>query len=189
MRKRFVACAVLGAAVGLVGTAGPALASGSSTPTGGAIKVWVTPANNTTTTKHPGKVMFTGAVGDYGLSVNATATGKPSSKKSSYKLLKLKHGTILVNVSAVNSAVNAAFTKAAHTINPTNCSISVSASAAVPIIKGSGAYVGITGSATFAINYAAILPKAKSGSCTMKTTSKSLATYSSFIGTGTVSYS
>ena len=189
MKKRVLACAVLGAAVGLVTVCGATLAAAAGTPKGGAIKVWVTPSPGTTTVKHPGKVMFTGAIGDYGISVNATATGKPQKKKSSYKLLKLKHGTILVNVGAVNSAVQAAFTQVGTATNPTNCSVSVSTSAAVPILKGSGAYVGVTGSATFSISFAAIGPKTKSGSCTMKTTSPALATYSSFIGTGTVSYS
>jgi hypothetical protein len=167
---------------------GATLASAASTQKGGAIKVFVTPSMNTTTAKHPGKVMFTGAVGDYGLSVNANATGKPQKKKSPYKLLKLKHGTILVTTSKINSAVGAAFTKVGQTINPTNCSVSASASAQVAILKGTGAYAGITGTATFAITFGVIAPK-KNGKCTLKTTTPALDTYTSFIGTGTVSYS
>jgi len=189
MRKRILAGVALCATVGMVMASGATLASAASTQKGGAIKVWVTPSQGTTTVKHPGKVLFTGAIGDYGLSVNANATGKPQKKKSPYKLLKLKHGTILVNVKGVNTAITAAFTKAGHTINPTNCSTAVSASGAVPILKGTGAYAGVSGSVTFAINFALLAGKNKSGKCTLKTTSAPLDTYTSFIGTGTVSYS
>ena len=190
MRKRILAGAALCTATCLLAAAGATLAAAASTQKGGAFKVFVTPSNNTTTTKHPGKVMFTGAVGDYGLSVNANATGKPQKKKSVYKLLKLKHGTILVNTSAINSAITAAFQKASQTTaNSANCSLSVSASAVVPLLKGTGSYAGISGSATFAITFGAIAKKTKSGKCTMKTTTPALVTYSSFIGTGTVSYS
>ena len=189
MRKVILAGVTLCATFGLVAASGATLAAAAATAKGGAIKVWVVPSNNSTTTKHPGKVIFTGAVGDYGLSVNATATGKPQKKKSTYKLLKLKHGTMVVNVSAVNTAVNAAFTKAQHTINTTNCSLAISTTAAVPILKGTGAYAGISGSVTFVIAFGAVGPKTKSGACTMKTTTPALATYQSFLGTGTVSYS
>ncbi len=187
MRKRILACAVLVAAVGLVGTAGPALAASTSTPTGGAIKVWVHPnhAGTTTTSKHPGKVMITGAIGDYGLAVNVNATGKPQQKKSPYKLLKLKHGTILVDASALNSSV----TKTKPTVNSTNCSVSETATGGVSILKGTGKYTGVSGSVTITVNFAAVLPKTKSGSCTMKTATQPLSTYTSFIGTGTVSFS
>ncbi len=185
MKKRVLVCAVLGAAVGLVGTAGPALAGAASAPKGGAVKVWVTPSNGTTTTKHPGKVMFTGAIGDYGISYNVTATGKPSKKKSTYKLLKLKKGTITVTAGAVGKAL----TSAKPTVNTTNCSVTASANAVVTILKGTGAYAGISGTATFTVQFAFIVPKTSSGKCTMKTATKPLSTYSSFIGTGTVSYS
>ncbi len=185
MKKRVLACAVLGAALGFVGTAGPALAA-TSTPKGGTVKVWVTPSTiGTTTTKHPGKVMFTGAIGDYGTSFNVTATGKPSSKKSSYKLLKLKKGTITVNAGAIGKAL----TSAKPTANTTNCSVSVTATAPVTILKGTGAYAGISGTVTFSAQYAVVLPKTSSGKCTEKTATKPLSTYTSFIGMGTVSYS
>jgi len=185
MKKRIGVCGALVATVGLMSSAGATLASAASTQTPGAIKVWVTPSPATTTAKHPGHVLFTGVIGDYGPSVNATATGKPQKKKSAYKLLKLKHGTILVNTNGLNSAL----TKATPTINSSNCSVSASASAPVQILKGTGAYTGITGTVTFQITFAVILPKTKSGSCTMKTATKPLDTYAAFIGSGTVSYS
>jgi hypothetical protein len=189
MRRRILAGVAVCVTVGMLMASGATLASAASTQKGGAIKVWVTPSQGTTTVKHPGKVLFTGAIGDHGLSVNANATGKPQKKKSSYKLLKLKHGSMLVNVKTLNTALTAAFTKAAKTINPTNCSIAVSANGAVPILKGTGAYAGVSGTVTFAINFAVLAAKTKSGKCTLKTTTPALDTYASFIGTGTASYS
>jgi hypothetical protein len=182
LRKRIVICGAL-AAVCLVSCAGATVASAASTQTPGAIKMWVSPSP-TTTTKHPGHVLITGVIGDYGPSVSATSTGKPVKKKSVYTLLKLKHGTILVNTKALNSAGS----NATPTINSTNCSISIAATAPVQIVKGTGAYAGINGTVTFSVNIAAVLPKTKSGSCTHKTATKPLDTYGSFVGSGTVSY-
>jgi hypothetical protein len=149
--------------------------------TSGAIKVWVKPAQNgTTTPKHPGKVLFTGAIGDYGTSVSVNAQGK-AKKKGEYKLLKLTKGSILVNGSALD------LTAATPTVNSSNCSFTVSATAAIPIVKGTGAYAGITGSVTFTASFGAILPKKKSGSgCTESTSAKLLAESTEFSGTGTV---
>jgi hypothetical protein len=186
MRKRVLVCALLCAAVGIGGTAATALAGASSTSKGGAIKVWVTPSKTgTTTSKHPGKVMFTGAIGDYGTSFNVTSTGKPAKKKSPYKLLKLKKGTMTVTASALGKALKSA----KPTLNTTNCSVTVAATAPITIVKGTGAYANISGTVTFSASYAVILPKTSSGKCTTKTSTKALATYASFIGTGTVSFS
>ncbi len=67
MKKRVLACAVLGAALGFVGTAGPALAATIDAEGRHRQGVGDAEHQGTTTTKHPGKVMFTGAIGDYGL--------------------------------------------------------------------------------------------------------------------------
>lgn len=184
MKGRFIA--VVGAAAIVGGLVPGSLAAAASTPTGGAIKVWVRPSPTTTSVKHPGKVMFTGAIGDYGSSVNVNATGKPT-KKAGYDLLKLKKGTITVNTMGFNKAAASAFTK--PTLNPTNCSVSVSASGPVQIVKGTGAYVGISGSVTVTAQFGAVVPKNKKGTCTLKTATQPLVMYTSFIGSGTVSFS
>ena len=184
MKGRLVAA--VGAAVVLSGFVPGSLAGAASTSTGGPVKVWVKPSTATTSVKHPGKIIFTGAIGDYGTTTNANATGKPT-KKGTYKFLTLKKGTILATGATLNEAVKTAFTK--PTLNMTNCSVSASATGAVHFVKGTGAYVGISGSVTITLSYAGVLPKTKSGSCTEKTATKPLAFYSSVMGSGTVSFS
>jgi hypothetical protein len=176
--------AVVGAGV-LLGSAVPAsvaLASG----TGGAVKVWVTPSATGTTAKHPGKIMFTGAIGDYGTSESTNAAGKPT-KKGAYKLLKLKKGTILVNGTTLSKALTSA-SPTGPTANETTCSFAIHVTAPVTIVRGTGAYQGITGSVTITAQFAIIGPLTKSGACTTKTSTKPLSTYSSVFGSGTVSF-
>ena len=53
------------------------------------------------------KAVFTGAIGDSGLSVPATAQGKPSKKQSTgYRLFVLKKGTIFFNTKQLDAAQN-----------------------------------------------------------------------------------
>jgi hypothetical protein len=185
MKSRVIAGVALCGLVGLGLTIGGTVAAAA--PTGGAIKVWVKPTpTGTTNVKHPGGVMITGAIGDYGTSVSENAAGKKVNK-GPFKLLRLHKGNILVNATALNTATQNAFMHAAP--NTTNCSIMLTASGVVTIVKGTGAYVGVTGSATFTVSYGAVLPKKKNGACTLKTSTKALATFSSFSGTGTVSFS
>lgn len=173
-----------GAAAAILGVAVPgsaALAAGAATTTGTA-KVWVTPSATTTSAKHPGKVLFTGVIGDYGTSQTVTATGK-ATRKSTYKLLKLKKGTITVSTAQFTKALTSA---SPSTASQSNCSFVVSATAPVTIVKGTGAYAGITGKLTLTGTFAAVLPKAKSGACTTK--GKPLSSYISIAGSGTVSF-
>ena len=179
-------CATVMAAVvcgGLLGGAATAASAAAS----GTVKVFVTP-NNTTTPKHPGKVMLTGAIGDYGTVISATAAGKPTAtkkKKTPYRLLRLKKGTILVNISTFQSKLTGAFSSPSG-FNSTTCSQSIDVSGAVSVVSGTGAYAGITGSLVMTGQFAGITRRTKSGACTTKTTTPAAATYSSIIGSGTV---
>ena len=180
MKRRI--CVAMGTAVIFGGMAFGSVAAGASVPKSGAVKVWVKPSPTGTSTKHPGKVLFTGAIGDYGTAVSTNATGKKT-KNGSYKLLTLKKGTIMVNGTQLNKALTSA---QPTTSNATACAFVVNASAPITIVKGTGAYVGIGGTVNMAVTFAAILPKTKSGSCTMKTSTKPLASYTSITGSGTV---
>lgn len=184
MKARFITG--VGVVVIIAGLVPGSLAAAASTPTGGAVRVWVKPSSTTTSVKHPGRVLLTGAIGDYGKSVSSNATGTPT-KKGAYKLLRLQKGTILVNGTTLNAALKSAFTK--PTMNSTNCSVAISATAPVQMVKGTGAYVGISGSVTITASFGALVPKNKSGSCTLKTATKPLAQYTSIFGSGTVSFS
>lgn len=175
-----MAAVVFGVLLGGAATAASAAASGT-------VRVFVTP-NNTTAPKHPGKVMLTGAIGDYGSVINATAAGKPTGtkkKKTPYRLLRLKKGTILVNIATFQSKLTSAFSSPSG-FNSTTCSQSIDLSGSISLVSGTGAYAGITGSFVMTGHFAGITKRTKSGSCTTKTTTPTAATYSSIIGSGTV---
>jgi hypothetical protein len=177
MRRFVVVMAVAGIVLGA-----PAVAGAS--PTGGTEKVWVTPSPTGTTAKRPGKVLFTGSFADYGRSVSANASGKPT-KHGTYVLLTLKQGSILVDI----AQFNAAFEKAQpQTFNQSSCSAWAHVSAPVTVARGTKAYVGASGTFTMTATVAFVGPKAKSGACTTKTTTPALATYSSITGSGTISF-
>ena len=53
------------------------------------------------------KAVFTGAIGDSGLSIPATAQGKPSKKMNAgYRLFVLKKGTIFFNTKQIDADNN-----------------------------------------------------------------------------------
>lgn len=144
----------------------------------GAVNVWVTPSQSS---NGHGKILFTGAIGDYGTTRTVNASGKASSK-GNYGLAILSKGTILVNLSQFNAATN----NANPTPNSSNCSVSFSTSAPVQIVRGTGAYAGITGSVTFNADFAGIFPKTGNGSCNGNANPK--AQFITITGSGTVSF-
>jgi len=155
-------------------------ALGASPPMmGGAIQLWVTPSP----TGNGGQVLITGVIGDYGKGQNVTAAGKPS-KKSPYKDLMLKKGTILINLTKFQQAQNNA--------NPTmynksNCSAYLTVSAPAAILSGTGAYKGITGIVTLRAEDAVLLPRTKKGACNEN--GNPVNDYLVVNGTGTVKFS
>jgi hypothetical protein len=157
-----------------------AAAATANTSKGGAVKIFVSPTPTTTTPKNPGKVLITGAIGDYGSTVNATSAGKPTAKKGSYSLLRLKKGTILVNTAAISQAGT---TVQPSTANTATCTFVDVVSAPIPIVKGTGAYAGISGTFTTTGTIAGIFPQ-KNGKCV--TTGSVAAFYIEFEGTGTI---
>ena len=162
--KAAIACFVLMGGLTLASAA----ASAQSSSSDGSIQVWLTPS----LTGNGGKILITGAIADYGVT---------KGKKSGQAVLK--KGTIKVNLKQFNAATNAVN----PTINPSNCSTSFTASALVPIVSGTGAYAGITGSFTLTAQYAFILPKTKSGSCNTSNNANPISQYGSVSGSGTVS--
>ena len=155
-----------------------ASAFGATAPAGGAIQVWGTPANN-----GGGPVVITGAIADGGKSMSVNASGKPD-KKGNYKLLELKKGNILLNGTQITAALN----NASPTVfNTTTCSGAFTATAAVPIVSGTKAYTGISGTVNITITFAIVLPLTK-GTCNENTNANPIAQYGSIAGAGTVSF-
>ena len=157
-----------------------ASAFGATAPAGGLIKVWVTLSGTGS-----GPVVITGAIGDYGKTFNVNSAGKIE-KKGKYSDLALKKGTILLNTTQANAAFN--------NVNPADfnaatCSASLMATTSVPIVSGTKAYVGITGSLTVTETFAFVGPFTKSGKCNVASSSNPSAIWATVTGSGTVSFS
>jgi hypothetical protein len=162
-----------------------ASAFGASAPAGGTIKVFVTPTGNGS----GGTIVITGAVGDYGKTFNANSAGKPE-KKGGYEQLVLKKGTILVNGTQFNAATNNA---SPTDLSAVTCSGTVVASAPAPIVSGTKAYAGITGSVTLTATYGFVGPfytsGSKKGQCNTSGNGTPPGFFASITGSGTVSFS
>lgn len=174
--------ATIGALVGglLVGGGllGSAATAGAS-PTGGAIQVWGTPA----AVGGGGNVVITGAIADSGKVESLNAAGKKDAN-GDYKLLELKHGTILLNGTTLDKVLNAA---APTAFDAGTCSGSFSGTAPMPIVRGTKAYAGISGTVDITVTFAVILPLDK-GKCNPNTNANPVAQYGSIAGTGTVAF-
>jgi hypothetical protein len=157
-----------------------ASAFGATDPAGGTIQVWGTPANN-----GGGGIVITGAIADSGKSANADSSGKPT-KKGTYKLLTLKNGTILLNTTQLGKDLNNPNTPPT-TFNSTTCSGSFAVTDPVPIVSGTKAYAGISGTVNVTVTFAIVLPLTK-GKCNTNTNANPIAQYGSISGTGTVSF-
>jgi hypothetical protein len=153
-----------------------------ATPVSGAAQLW----GNLNSGKGF-KAVFTGAIGDSGLSIPATAQGKPSKKQNpGYRLFILKKGTIFFNTKQVDAAQNNN-NAPPTTENSTTCSFTFVNTDPVTIISGTKAYAGITGSFNVTISFAAVLPL-QNGKCNPNTNANPTATIGSVTANGTVSY-
>lgn len=166
-----LACLIVGASV--------ALGAGSSgTPAGGRIHLFVQPGK----TQGNGKVLFTGAVGDYGSSHSVSTHGKK------FGTATLTKGTIKIDLTAVNKKAN----NASPTVDAATCSGSVSVSAAAPIVSGTGLYGGIHGTVKVTELFGFIGSTYKSGpkkgQCNMSNSAPTVAQMAAVYGSGTVSF-
>ena len=100
----------------------------------------------------------------------------------------LPKGSFIVNSTELNNGFNSNSAPADY--NSTTCSASVTFTAPVPIVAGSGkgAYVGITGSINLTAQAAFILPKTKSGSCNQANNVQPVGAFGALTGSGTVSF-
>jgi hypothetical protein len=172
---------VAGALVCLATGASVALAAGSSkTPAGGSIQLFVQPGQN----QGGGKILFTGAVGDYG----SSSPTKESGGGKAFGMATLKKGTIKIDLSAITAKLN----KANPAINAATCSGSITETAPAPVLSGTGLYAGIHGTIqiteAFGFLGSTYTSGAKKGQCNMSNSAPTLAQMGTVYGSGSVSF-
>ncbi|MFZ0041602.1 MAG: hypothetical protein WAK93_09865 [Solirubrobacteraceae bacterium] len=175
---KLAAAAALLASVVIAGTTTLAGAAQS----GGKIRVFVT---STSATK--GKILVTGAIGDYGTTLSVNKNGKPN-PNGDYQKVTLKKGGFWVNGTALQKKLDSMQPKA----NPSNCSLAFTGTAPTSLFKGTGAYAGIGGKINITVTFAGIAPRitsgAKAGQCNFANNVNPIAQYQSITGTGNVHF-
>jgi hypothetical protein len=168
-----LACLIVGASV--------ALGAGSSaTPAGGRIQLFVQPGNGQGT----GKILFTGAVGDYGSSSPTESSGA-----NKFGVATLKKGTIKIDLTAISAKVN----KGPGAIfDAATCTYYLSETAPAPILSGTGAYAGIQGTIrlteTFGFIGSCYKSGPKKGKCNQSNNAPAVAQMGFVYGSGSVSF-
>jgi hypothetical protein len=179
MRLGKTTVGVAGLLVCLIAGVSVAVGQGSTTPAGGKIQLFVQPGNG----QGKGKILFTGAIGDYGSSSKAKKVGGKQIGTAN-----LKKGTIEIDLTAISQKVN----KANPAPNLTTCSVSTSETAPAPIVSGTGAYAGITGTIRITESFGFIASTFKSGpkkgQCNLSNNSPGLASMGFVYGSGRVSF-
>jgi hypothetical protein len=171
---------VVGACVCLAAGATVALgASSSKMPAGGAVEIFVQPGQN----QGQGKILFTGAVGDYGSSSPVKGSGDEK-----VGIATLSKGTIKIDLTAITAKVNSA----SPTVDNATCSASITETAAAPVISGTGLYSGIHGTLQLTESFGFIGSTYKTGSkkgqCNMSNSAPTVAEMGQVYGSGTVSF-
>ncbi|HTV10596.1 MAG TPA: hypothetical protein VME20_01935 [Acidimicrobiales bacterium] len=160
----------------------PAQFAGAATMTGGHVRVWATPSP----AGNGGTVMITGAVADYGRTINTNKAGVPTSSGYYAKLI-LHKGTFRVNAVAFNLKVN----KSQPSFDAASCSAWLSVSGPVTLFGGTGDYANISGTVDITEAVAFVFPRYAAGKdkgqC--NTNAQPLSTWASLTGTGTVDFS
>jgi hypothetical protein len=180
MRLPRTTIAVVGALACLIAGASVALGAGSSkTPASGPIQIIVQPGLG----QGDGKILITGAVGDYG---SSSPTVSSAGKK--FATATLKKGTIKLDLTAVTAKLdgaNPAIVKA-------TCSGFVTETAATPVVSGTGLYAGIHGTVqlteTFGFLGSPYESGPKKGQCNMTDSAPTLAQMGTVYGSGAVSF-
>lgn len=137
-----------------------------------------------------GTIVITGAIGAHGVSGAVTKTGKPDAS-GHYAELSLTHGTILLDKTKLDSNVNHALKRARF--NSKTCSTAVTASATIPVIRGTGGYEGISGRLHLTLSTGFVLPRytrgAHAGQCNKSGSAQPTASLQTVDGTGRVKFS
>jgi hypothetical protein len=171
------------AAVTALGAGSAFGASAQGTPVGGPIYLHVTPDNGS------GPITITGAIGDYGTTVNVDRNGKPNSN-GNFAKVTLKKGTFEVNLKVLNAKQN----KTQPHFNKTTCSGTFGPTTApVTLFNGTGLYAGISGKVNITLTFGFIAPLytsgAHKGQCNTRNDVQPLAQWVTAGGPGSVRFS
>jgi hypothetical protein len=168
---------------GVLGPAVPAFAAGTM-PTGGLVKVFVTPKG--ANSEH-GTILIVGAIGDWGTTLNVNANGTPD-PNGNYAKVTLQKGAFEVNLTSLNALSN----KVQPTFYAGSCSAVFSIKGPIGLSDGTGAYQGISGTLTITETFAFILPRfasgAHAGQCNASNSAQPVAQHGDITGSGTVGF-
>jgi hypothetical protein len=155
-------------------------AAAATVPSGGKIALWATTENGPS---H--KVVFAGAIGDYGTAVNIDRNGKVD-ENGNFVRIRLQKGSFEIDSTALNAQPN----NHPQLASNVTCSVAFSGSAPVKIFNGTGLYKGISGTAMVTISITGVGPRYTSGpnkgQCVPGDTAPPLAMLGSVTGHGTV---
>jgi hypothetical protein len=159
------------------------LAGGAAAaPAGGPIALYANAGNAGSQ-----KVVFVGAIGDYGTARNVDKNGKVNPNGNFVKV-KLTKGTFEIDSTALNETMNTD----PQVASTATCSAAFTASAPVTFFNGTGLYKGISGTATVTVTFGGVAPRYKSGpkkgQCKPGENTKPRAQYGFVTGQGTVSF-
>lgn len=174
---------LLQAALVLVGALALPLPAAAATakPAGGTLHVYVTP-----TTSLKGRVVLTGAIGDYGGYVTVTKAGVPN-ENGHFVKINLRQGGFRVN----STTLDARASQVQPTLNQATCSGQLVATGPITLFGGTGRYAGISGRLTMTETFALVLPRLTSGphkgQCGGENV-QPLSTWGAITGTGRVTF-
>ncbi len=167
------------------GAAIAATATAAAAPAPGPIQFWATPGPGDSPR---GKIVITGAIGDYGKTTNTDKNGKVNTD-GDYVRLALSDGSFVVDTSAIKTR----FAHLRPKIDAQTCTVVFQVSA-VPVVisKGTGTYAGISGRGKLNFLFAGIASRyatgAKKDQCNLSNGAPERAGYSSVTGTAQVKY-
>jgi hypothetical protein len=169
--------AALGVTAALVGPAAAAA------PTGGPVAVYAAAGGNAPSQK----IVFVGAIGDYGTATNVNKNGKVDPNGNFVKV-KLKKGTFEIDATAVNKTWGSGSPQVG---SHATCSATFSGTGEVKFFNGTGRYKGISGTANVTLTFGGVAPRYKSGhkkgQC-MQNYNNPRAQFGFVTGQGTVSF-
>jgi hypothetical protein len=126
-------------------------------------------------------ILVTGAITDYGKATSVDKSGK-TDENGNYEKLVLQKGTFWVDATALNKVL----AKTRPTIDKGHCYYEFKGSGPTKLIKGTGAYAGISGNVQVSLDFVAIGPLLGSGKCNMSNNAQPVAQYGDVTGSGTV---